>query len=207
LDARWEWYPDLDEVVSIGVFAKRFDKPIESIDVATSGASQLSFINAESATNYGVELELRKGLAFLGLPAFGVFANTTLMKSRINTTNSTLSALTNDERPMVGQAPYVVNAGITYTSPSQAVSGTLLYNVVGRRISSAAVQPIRVDTYEQARQLLDFSARFPLFGVMSGKLDAKNLLDSPVEEKQGDVVRLRYVSGRSFSFGVSLRLR
>src|SRR3712207_8403318 len=28
-DLRWEWYPDAGEVVSVGVFAKRFDKPIE----------------------------------------------------------------------------------------------------------------------------------------------------------------------------------
>ncbi len=117
-DARWEWYPTYDEVVSIGLFAKRFADPIEQIDVATSGVSQLSFINAASATNYGVELELRKRLGFLSpaLDPMSMFANATLMRSRINTSNSTLSALTNDNRPMVGQAPYVVNAGMTWTS-------------------------------------------------------------------------------------------
>ena len=206
-DARWEWYPQLDEVVSIGFFGKRFDAPIESIDVATSGASQLSFINAESATNYGVELEFRKGLGFMAMPAFGVFANATLMRSRINTSNSLLSALTNSERPMVGQSPYVVNTGLTYANFSGDVSATLLYNVVGERITAAAVNPIKVDTYERPRQLLDFSARFPVFRGVSGKVDAKNLLDSAVEERQGDVVRLRYTSGRSFSFGLSAKLQ
>ena len=65
-DARWEWYPSFGELVSVAVFAKRFDHPIEQVDVATSGVSQLSFINAESAFNYGVELELRKGLRLPG---------------------------------------------------------------------------------------------------------------------------------------------
>src|SRR6185436_11192250 len=64
-DLRWEWYPNASEVLSLGLFAKRFDKPIESIDVATSGASQLSFVNATSAMNYGAEIELRKELSFL----------------------------------------------------------------------------------------------------------------------------------------------
>ena len=201
-DARWEWYPSFDEVLSIGVFAKRFDNPIEQIDVATSGVSQLSFINAESATNYGVELEVRKRLGLVAM-----FANATLMTSHINTSNSTLSALTNDNRPMVGQAPYVVNAGLTYTSDSDALSATLLYNVVGERITSAAVTPIVVDTYERPRQLLDFSIRFPLTEGMSGKFDAKNLLNSAYEERQGDVVRYRYLMGRSFSIGASWRLR
>lgn len=207
-DMRWEWYPDLDEAVSIGFFAKRFRNPIEPIDVATSGASQLSFINAESAVNYGAEVEVRKGL---GLPGstydpFVVFANVTLMHSRINTSNSTLSALTNDERPMVGQAPYVVNTGVSYANESGSTSATLLYNVVGRRITSAAVTPITVDTYEEPRHLLDFSVRFPLLSGIKGKLDARNLLDSPHEERQGDVIRYRYRTGRSLSFGLTWSL-
>ena len=208
-DARWEWYPQPDEVVSIGVFAKRFENPIEQIDVATTGTSQLSFINAESATNYGVELEVRKNLVSLSeaLQAWGIFANATLMKSRINTSNSNLSALTNDERPMVGQAPYVFNTGLTYTSASDRVSATLLYNVVAMRIVSAAVQPISADTYEEPRHLLDFAMRFPLLRGMTGKLDLKNLLDSPYEELQGDVVRYRYRTGRSFTVGASWKLQ
>ena len=208
-DARWEWYPSLNEVLSIALFAKHFDTPIEQIDVATSGVSQLSYLNAEGAFNYGVELELRKGLGFLGegLEPFGLFSNVTLMKSRINISNSTLSALTNDKRPMVGQAPYVVNAGLAYTSPSGGTSATVLYNVVGKRISTAAVQPIKVDTYEQPRQQLDLSLRFAIRDGVSGKLDATNLLDSPYEELQGDVVRYRYTLGRSFGFGLSWNLR
>jgi hypothetical protein len=208
-DARWEWYPAFDELLSIGVFGKRFQDPIEPIDVATSGASQLSFINAESATNYGVEFDVRKGLGFLSetLRPFAVFANATVMRSRINTSNSNLSALTNDNRPMVGQAPYVVNGGLSYGSESGAVSATLLYNVVGKRIVSAAVTPLTVDTYERPRQLLDFSVRFPLYGGMTGKLDAKNLLDSPYEEMQGDVIRYRYSTGRTISLGASLRIQ
>jgi hypothetical protein len=208
-DARWEWYPSSGEVLSIGLFAKRFDKPIEAIDVATSGASQLSFINAESATNYGVELEVRKGLEAVAeaLAPFSIFANTTLMHSRINTSNSNLSALSNDERPMVGQAPYVVNAGLSYATESGATSATLLYNVVGRRIASAAIVPLNADVYEEPRQLLDFSIRLALSEGTSAKLDAKNLLDSAYEERQGDVIRHRYRTGRSVTLGLSWKLQ
>ena len=35
---------------------------------------------------------------------------------------------------MVGQAPYVVNGGLTYTSTGGATNATLLYNRVGERI-------------------------------------------------------------------------
>src|SRR5690606_5797761 len=105
-DARWELYPGSGEVLSLGVFAKRFRHPIEPIDVATSGASQLSFTNADGATNYGVEVEARKRLGSLhpSLRPLTVFTNATLMRSEIRTGGSLLSALTNDNRPMVGQA-------------------------------------------------------------------------------------------------------
>ena len=32
-DARWEWYPRPGEVLSVGVFAKRFEDPIERVFV------------------------------------------------------------------------------------------------------------------------------------------------------------------------------
>jgi hypothetical protein len=204
-DVRWEWYPAPGELVSVALFAKDFRHPIEPIDVATSGASQLSFANAEGAYDYGIEMEVRKGLGFAAdrLAPFSVLANATLIRSEIRTGNSALSALTNDRRPMAGQAPYVVNAGLAYASAGGETSATLLYNVVGRRITSAAVVPIRFDTYELPRHLLDFSLRVPLRGGVSGRFDAKNLLDSAFEERQGDVVRSRYTTGRVVSLGIS----
>lgn len=207
-DVRWELYPNSGEVLSLGLFAKRFHDPIEPIDVATSGASQLSFTNAEGAVNYGVELEGRKQLGFLHpvLAPLSGFVNATLIRSEIRTGNSRLSALTNDDRPMVGQAPYVMNAGLTYASDEGATSTTLLYNVVGKRMVSAAVMPLNQDTYELPRHVLDLSLRFPLYGQVAGKIDAKNLLGSAHEERQGDVVRYRYEPGRVFSVGLSWRL-
>jgi hypothetical protein len=44
-------------------------------------------------------------------------------------------------------------------------------------------------------------------GSLSGKLDAKNLLDEPVRYLQGPVERLRYETGRIFSMGFKWELR
>jgi len=204
-DARWEWYPRSGEILSLGFFAKQFSNPIEPIDVATSGASQLSFTNAKSASNYGVELEVRRSLDLLGerWAPLSVFSNVTLMKSTIEIGDDSLSALTNGNRPMVGQAPYVVNAGLSYAAQNGRTSATLLYNVVGRRMSSAAVMPLNEDTYEMPRQMLNLSLRLPLVAGWAAKLDAKNLLDAPVEHRQGSVVRHRYTTGRALSIGVT----
>lgn len=204
-DLRWEAFPNPGEVVSIGVFAKRFKDPIEQIQVGSTGGTTLSFVNAENAHNYGVEFELRKSLGMLGpwFESFTLFGNTTLMTSEITPGADTLSALTNANRPMVGQAGYVANAGLAYTNYAGTIDAALLYNVVGPRILEAAQQPITADTYERERHVLDVSLRMPAFAGLSLRFDAKNLLDAAHLVTQGDVVRLRYTTGRTFSLGFS----
>jgi TonB-dependent receptor len=202
-DARWEWYPSPTEALSLGVFAKRFQDPIEARYQGRSGTNSLWFENAESAVNYGVELEVMRDLGNLSpaLAPFSVFANATLMRSEVDT------GLEGDaSRPMTGQAPYVLNTGITYTTPSRATSATILYNVVGERIINARPSGQTVpDIIERSRPMLDLAFRFPVIGSMAGKLDLKNLLDSPHEVVQGDLQRVYHRSGRSLSVGLSWR--
>ncbi len=200
-DLRWEWYMGLSEVVSVGLFAKRFQNPIEQRFLARSGTDTRTFENAESAENYGVELEVMKNLAFVApaLEPLSLFANLTLMESRVNTGNPL-----DLDRRMVGQAPYVVNTGLTYASASGRLSATAFYNVVGPRIVNARASGTMVDdVMETPRHLVDLSFRFPLRGGMAAKVDVKNLLDSPYEVLQGEVARNYHRTGRSISFGVS----
>jgi TonB-dependent receptor len=200
-DARWEWYPNPGEALSVALFAKRFDSPIERTYRLTSGTRSTTFENADAAFNYGVELEARKGLGFLSQRLIGVavFSNVTLMESEIDLGNV---ASTTAERAMVGQAPYVVNTGLTYASESGRLSGTVLYNVVGRRIYAASLPPLP-DVYEEARHALDVSLRVPVSSALQFKLDAKNLLDDAYEVTQGSVLREYYTAGRVLSAGVT----
>lgn len=202
-DARWEWYPERDEVFSLALFAKRFQDPIERIYLATSGSRVVTWVNAEAARNYGVELEARKNLAGLAdaLAPLSVFANATLMQSDIRIGEGAASK-TRDRRPMVGQAPYVVNLGLTYFAEGRGASATLLYNRVGERIVSASEAPLP-DVYEQARHGLDLSLRYPLSSALALRADAKNLLDAPYTVTQGSVTREHYNAGRIFSLGFS----
>src|SRR4029453_4950190 len=75
-DLRWEWFPPAGGVLSFGVFAKTFPGPIEKVIIQSTGTNMLSFVNAESAHNYGAEVEVRSGLGFLasGREAFDAFA-------------------------------------------------------------------------------------------------------------------------------------
>lgn len=203
-NARWEWFPRAGEVVSAGVFYKRFDAPIERVFQFRGGTRANTWLNAQGATNLGLKLELRKNLGMLSaaLATFSLTSNLTFMRSRIEVDND---ALTNTDRAMVGQAPYVVNFGLTWVTGSErpvVVSG--LYNVVGRRIVEAGAVPFP-DTYEEARQLVDVSVEAPLFPGLQLKADAKNLLDQQVRWNQGSVTRNRYRPGREFSLALQWR--
>jgi TonB-dependent receptor len=202
-DARWEWYPRSGEVLSAGLFAKRFTNPIERVyQAAGSGTRVVFYTNAESATNYGVEVEARKNLGFLASPLERLegFTNVTVMESRIHLGTDTRASATNSTRRMVGQAPYVVNAGLTYLAQGSGGSATLLYNRVGPRIFAAGDRPLP-DVIEQPRNNVDVSLRIPVSRVLSARIDAKNLLDDPYVVQQGTVTREKYRTGQTVQAG------
>jgi hypothetical protein len=206
-DARWEFFPTPAEVVSVSVFSKRFDRPIERVEVATSGSAQARFQNARSAINYGIELELRKQLDFLGDwgRSFTAFTNTTLMQSDITLDVSGTASVTNEARRMVGQAPYVVNTGLTYSSLSGGTSATLLYNVVGPRIVAAGALPLP-DIVDKERHVVDLSVRVPLIADrLNIRADARNLLDARYRIMQGNLLREGFNAGRTISLGIQLK--
>jgi len=202
-DARWEFYPNPGEVLSVGAFAKRFERPIERVFVASTGRPQISFVNAAGATNFGVELDARKTLGFLGTlgESFSASSNVTFIRSEIQIDDAIVSA-TNRDRPMVGQSPYVVNLGLGYAPASRRVNATVLYNVVGRRILLAGYEGIP-DTYEQPRNVLDFSVQVPLRSALEVRLNGSNLLDAPYRERIGALERRYYRLGRVVSLGFS----
>jgi TonB-dependent receptor len=207
LDARWEWYPHSSEVVSVGVFHKSFDQPIERVyRAAGSGTRTVFYTNASRAENLGVELEARKSLAFItqALASVQVFSNVTVMQSRIELPANTQASATNLKRRMVGQAPYVLNAGVTWINHSAGASATLLFNQVGDRIDAAGDAPLP-DVIERTRRVMDLSVRLPIRGALSARLDAKNLLDAPYRTTQGTVTREYYRIGRTVQAGLSWR--
>lgn len=200
-DVRWERYPAAGEMLAVALFAKRFQDPIEPRYQGRSGTNSLWFQNAESAVNYGIEVEAMRNLSFLArrLEPLSFFANATVMKSEVTTGTEG-----DPKRAMTGQAPYVVNTGLTWAAPGSGTSATLLFNMVGERIINARPSGQTVlDMVEQPRPALDVSLRFPILAGVSSKLDLKNLLDSPYEVRQGDFQRMYYRSGRSASLGLS----
>lgn len=202
-DVRWELYPARGEVLSVALFAKRFQDPIERVFRPSTTNGVVEVVGAESARSLGVEVEARKGLGFIAgaLDPLTVFANATVMHSEIELGDVT-GGTTSANRAMVGQAPYVVNAGVTWSHPRSDASATLLFNTIGERIAYAGELPLP-DVVEMPRNVLDLSLRLPVRDRLSLRFDAKNLLGAPHELRQGSVAREYYETGRTMSIGVS----
>ncbi len=205
-DLRWEYYPNSGELISVAFFAKQFKNPIERVYRASSSARQVVYANADKAENYGVELEMRKDLGFIAnvFAPFSVFSNLTVMQSQIHLSSIAVSSLTNDSRRMVGQAPYVFNGGLTYTTPGGATTASILFNRVGERIDVAGESPLP-DVSITPRNVMDFSLRVGLTKALTIRADARNLLDAPYQNIQGTVTREYYRTGRTFQAGLQYR--
>ncbi|MRG92054.1 TonB-dependent receptor domain-containing protein [Polyangium spumosum] len=184
-DLRFEFFPTLSEVAAISVFYKDFTNPIEQI-IIPSNRGIVSYQNAKGAQNAGVELELRKNLGFISpvVSDLGVLANLTLVHSRVSLDDAGTSVQTNNVRPLAGQSPYVVNAGLDYASDKRGTRLRVLYNVYGRRIAQVGSLGLP-DVYEQPRHLLDVTVAQRIGKFVDLKLSAENLLLAPVVFTQG----------------------
>ena len=101
---------------------------------------------------------------------------------------------------MVGQAPYVLNTGLTYATTSGSSTATLLYNRIGARITAAGSSPLP-DVIEQPRNVLDFSMRQAIANGVMLRFDLKNIMDAAYVVEQGTVTREYYRTGRTVNLG------
>lgn len=175
LDLRFEFYPTPTETFSLAAFYKKFTDPIEMVSIGT--ASEFSFENALGATNYGLELELKKSLeTLIGLKNFSLNMNASYIFSKVEFEN----VLTEKSRPLQGQSPVVLNAGLYYQNDKLGLSSNLMYNVMGKRILVAAQmnqgEVVVPDIYEMPRHVIDFSLNKKFGQKFEVKFGVKDLL-------------------------------
>ena len=160
LDARYEIYLGTGEAITFGGFYKRFVNPIEFRLSPESVPSRRNYTygNAKDADSYGVELEMRKNLNFLGtsdiFSDFSLFANLTYIFSQVRFSDEAAGKVVSADRPVQGQSPYLINGGIQYASTSSGWSANVLYNRVGNRLALVGNSEIP-DIYENPRDVVD----------------------------------------------------
>ncbi len=230
VEIRFEHYPSNGETFSIGAFYKKFYNPIEIKYLQTGSGLEYSYQNADEANNFGIEAELRKALGQSGiLKNFMVVLNGALIKSEINFKNS----VTDLSRPMSGQSPYLLNAGIYYNDEEKSrLMVNLLYNVIGKRIYIVGIPQQNEwenipDIYEMPRNLVDLIISKKIGKYLELKFSVKDLLNQPIVFQQNinttvdmsfynnsttgvksfdrDLVTRKYKPGSNYSFEVSFK--
>ena len=222
VDGRYEWYPKAGEVISFGAFYKKFSNPIElRMDPGSNGDRWLfNYANAESANLFGVEVELRKNLEFLGaaLKDITFISNLTYLDSKVTLNTQTSGGTTSIavDRPLYGQSPYLINAGFQYTKNTWNAS--LLYNRIGPRLFLVGDPPPFgagfYDIYEAPRNVLDIQVSKKVMKKQGEvKLTVSDLInnrylfyDNPSGKtgysfEDGDRINFAYRPGTTISLG------
>ena len=182
-DARFEFFPGAGQIFSVSAFYKQFTNPIELIlRTGTSGTPELYYDNVGNTKNYGAEFEYRMNLGFLNskdstsfLKDITLYANASIIRSSVDLSMYAGQAeYTNSARPLQGQSPYIINAGIYYSAPKD-VNFSLSYNLVGQRIAIAgSIQEPSV--WENGRNVIDFQISKMFKKKLELKLNVKDLL-------------------------------
>ena len=179
LDAKYEFFPGLNQTVSLSAFYKHFTNPIEQIYNNSQGAGTRTFLfqNAPSAKNIGAELEMRfKGSTFVknvkGAENFTLFSNLAYIYTEVDQSNLPGARI----RGLQGQSPYILNVGLSYVKPELGFSSTLLFNRIGRRIWAVGQDQYK-HTYEAPRSVIDLQFTQKVLKKGEIKLNISDLLN------------------------------
>ncbi|MGD1843978.1 MAG: TonB-dependent receptor domain-containing protein [Salibacteraceae bacterium] len=195
-DLKYERYPNNGELIAVTAFAKTLTNPIEKTRIATASGQLSSYVNSESATVAGLELELRKKLSsFYGdstfLGAWSVGFNASYLYSQVTigdsvTVGGATAIQTNNDRPLQGASPYLVNLDLTYDkrfSERYKTTVTLSYNVFGRRLNAVGAQGIG-DIYELPVNTVNIVWQNKLGEHLGVRFSARNILNPAIKREQ-----------------------
>jgi outer membrane receptor protein involved in Fe transport len=194
-DVRWEMFPGGRNVFAASTFFKHFDQPIERVVIA--GAQPIvTFQNADTARNFGVELEAGQRIS----DSLFFSANYTFVDSRITLRPEQRTVQTSLERALAGQSKNLFN--LTGEFAKAGFTARALVNFFGDRISDVGANQAP-DVVEQGRASLDlvFGQHFGRFNI---RFSADNVTDSEYLFTQGNETQRVFTLGRSFQLSLGL---
>ncbi len=172
MDLRIESYFPKGHNVSFSVFYKSFENHIELISLPGSRGGIFSWQNVDESYVLGFEVE-------------GAYMITKNLEARANfsliDSETTVKEPVEEKRTMFGQAPYIINAMITYDWEKVGLISTISYNRQGPRLAIA--QPTsssEPDVFEMPRDQLDLKLSKTLSDHFGLSLKVRNILNAPI---------------------------
>ena len=220
-DVRYEFFGEFSQMMAVSFFYKIFQDPIE-MTYYESAPTNFTPNNFGSANVGGIEFEIRKNLQFVleRLKDLSFNINMSIIESRLTFSESEKARresskrtgeTVGDFRTLQGQAPYLINSGISYSNPETGIQTGLFYNVQGKTLEIVG-DGFRPDVFRIPFHSLNFN-----FNKTFGKerkstinIRANNLLgdvkESMVESYGTEALNFRLRNpGRIFSLGFKYR--
>ena len=155
-DLRAEWFWNSGDSLTVSMFYKEIENPIEFFETTASDTTVArEIVNAASAEVYGVEFEVLKDLGSVAnfLSTFFLQGNITLQDSEI-VAGGRADAPTNDTRELTNASPWIVNLIVGYDSMDAKHSATVAYNAFDDRLFVAGRNGAP-DGFEQTRHSIN----------------------------------------------------
>jgi outer membrane receptor protein involved in Fe transport len=203
LDFRAEYYLSDTESISLALFNKAIDKPIEKTvpDASGSASKGDTYENSDSADLLGVELDFKVDV--LDTDNFSGFlsGNFAWIDSEVTLDSESARLEGNDTRALQGQSELLANIqfGVDHLATGQTF--TVLINHFGDRIEKV-VRGSLANEYEKGRTTLDLVYKWDVTENLTIKGKASNLTNEPVEYTQNDQVIESYKTGVDASVGI-----
>ncbi|WP_310558776.1 TonB-dependent receptor domain-containing protein [Flavobacterium sp.] len=179
-DFRYEIFPAKGQLFTVSYFYKKFEKPIELIQQPLNRT--ITYNNANSAINTGVELEFRVLLSSIFasdnatlFDDLTLFSNIAVIKSKADV-KGVNGANPETTRTMQGQSPYVFNGGLQYMNKDIGLTISGNINRAGNRIAYASSE-LKPAIWEKGRTFIDMQIAKSIFkNTVEFKLNIQNLL-------------------------------
>lgn len=207
-DVRAEWFFSSGDNLTVTLFRKEIDQPIEFFESAASDTTVArEIINADSAEVTGVEFEGLKELGFLGgfFDTMFLQGNLTLQDSEL-VAGPEADAPTNPVRELTGASEYVANVALGFDSPGAQHTASLAYNVFGERLYVAGRNGAP-DGFEQPFNSLDFTYSWYPTDAVTVKVKAQNLLEETIRIERTGVLTFEEDPGSSYSLSFTWSLK
>ncbi len=212
VDLKWEVFPKSSEIISVGLFGKIIENPINAVTIQ-SASNDITWANTgDQATAFGIEVETRKLLfenetekreatlknsLTAGLNAAYMITNQELDGEKVFQETGLSFDPTYSETGISGASDLVANADVSYYkdfSKNGNLQLTLAANYFSDRIFALGSFG-KGNIIEKGIPTLDFIAKTQLTEHITIGLSAKNLLNPSIERFQeavdGDINPIR----------------
>jgi hypothetical protein len=187
-DLKAEWFPGAGEIVSAGVFHKYFRNPAELVLNSFYSTAVFYLKSSDWAEVDGLEFEVRKNFGFIAnsrvLRNLTAYGNLTLTRSKVVSTynainpngGADLQFPSRQSRPLYGQAPYLINAGLQYNGEHFGFNA--MYNKTGYKTYLVSDDATRGE-FEKPREQMDAQVSYRMLKrKLEIKLNAGNLFNA-----------------------------